>query len=500
MPEISFQNTAPERWKADIMLVPFCEGEIESVFRPELDGAAPWFAAAPALRDVRGEKGELALLHGPPDVFVPRVLTVGLGKRDELDMDTFRKAMAEAISLCAQKNYDTVLLPEPMLNSLPGGWERLIEEAVCAVLLAVHRCDELKKQPERPEKPRWVSLGYAGSNSDCARAAMRRGENAALAVKMTRELANTPANLLAPSDLAQKAAQFAERYGFSCAVMDENALTRHGLGALTAVGQGSAQPPRLIVLEHAPEGREQENPLIFVGKGVTFDSGGLCIKPAAGMHEMKCDMAGAAAVLAAVAVASLENAPRRIIGLLACAENMPDGKAMRPGDVIRAANGDTVEIVNTDAEGRLALCDALVWAQREWTPSAVIDIATLTGACAVALGKGMAGLFCDDAELAERILAAGGACGEPFWRLPLWKPYAEHLKSEIADIRHTGPREGGAINAALFLRHFMNDDTLWAHLDIAGTDWAEKPSALCPKGATGFGARTLLELARGGAL
>jgi leucyl aminopeptidase len=266
------------------------------------------------------------------------------------------------------------------------------------------------------------------------------------------------------------------------------------------VGQGSARPPRLVVLEHAPEGRGQEKPLIFVGKGITFDSGGLCIKTAAGMGEMKGDMAGAAAVLAVTAMAARENAPRRLIGLLACAENMPGGRAMRPGDVVRTVNGDTVENANTDAEGRLALCDALSWAQKEWTPAAVIDIATLTGACAVALGRGLAGLFCDDAELAERIRAAGGACGEPWWELPLWKPYAEYLKSEVADICHTGPREGGAIHAALFLRHFVDESTRWAHLDIAGTDWAEKSSALCPKGATGFGTRTLLELARGGVL
>jgi leucyl aminopeptidase len=218
------------------------------------------------------------------------------------------------------------------------------------------------------------------------------------------------------------------------------------------------------------------------------------------MSEMKGDMSGAAAVLAAVATAARENAPHRIIGRMACAENMPDGRAMRPGDVVRTVNGDTVEIANTDAEGRLVLCDALSWAQKEWTPAALIDVATLTGACAVALGRGVAGLFCDDAELAERIRAAGGACGEPCWELPLWKPYAEHLKSEIADICHTGPREGGAIHAALFLRHFVAESTRWAHLDIAGTDWAEKSTALCPKGGTGFGTRTLLELARGGIL
>ena len=269
-------------------------------------------------------------------------------------------------------------------------------------------------------------------------------------------------------------------------------------GALLAVGQGSARPPRLVVLEHAPEGHEKDKPLILVGKGITFDSGGISLKPAANMQQMKCDMTGAADVLAAIATLAEEDAPRRVIGLLACAENMPDGRATRPGDVVRSAGGDTVEITNTDAEGRLVLCDALAYAQKQWTPAAMVDIATLTGACAVALGTELAGLFCDDTDLAERIRAAGGVGGENYWRLPLWQPYAEQLKSEVADICHTGPREGGAINAALFLKHFVREGVRWAHLDIAGVDWNAKKSPLCPVGASGFGARTLLELARGG--
>ncbi len=281
-------------------------------------------------------------------------------------------------------------------------------------------------------------------------------------------------------------------------MLDEEALAAEGMGALLAVGQGSARPPRLVALEHAPKGHEQDKPLILVGKGITFDSGGISLKPAANMQQMKCDMTGAAAVLAAIAALAEEDAPRRVIGLLACAENMPGGTATRPGDVVRAASGDTVEITNTDAEGRLALCDALAYAQKQWTPAAIIDMATLTGACAVALGTELAGLFCDDEDLAERISAAGGVGGENYWRLPLWQPYAEQLKSEVADICHTGPREGGAINAALFLRHFVREGVRWAHLDIAGVDWNAKKTPLCPVGASGFGARTLLELARGG--
>ncbi len=204
------------------------------------------------------------------------------------------------------------------------------------------------------------------------------------------------------------------------------------------------------------------------------------------------------AVLATLVACAGDELPRRVVGIMACAENMPGGNAMRPGDVVRAASGDTVEIQNTDAEGRLALCDALDYAQKQWTPAAVVDIATLTGACAVALGTQVAGLFCDDDALAEHIRAAGAVGGENYWPLPLWKGYEDNLKSEVADICHMGPREGGAIHAALFLKHFVREGVRWAHLDIAGVDWATKKTALCPVGSTGFGARTLLELARGG--
>jgi leucyl aminopeptidase len=501
MPDIHFQNLDQEMWQADAMLVVFHEGEVDPARCPELLKAAPWLAASPALGDVRGERDELTLLYGQSGHSVPRVLAVGLGPRDTLDVDVVRKAVAGAVSLCAKRGFSSILLPDPMFADLPGGRERLAEEAVCAALLALDRFDALKKKPELPPaRLERIVLGLAGDGQDSRRAAARRGESAAAAVCLARELANMPGNLLSPSMFAQRAERLAGERGFTCTVFGETELEKKGFGAHLAVGQGSAQPPCLIVLEYAPRGHEAENPLIFVGKGITFDSGGLCVKPAAGMAEMKSDMSGAAAVLAAVAAAAGENVPRRLVGLLACAENMPDGRAMRPGDVVRAANGDTVEIVNTDAEGRLVLCDALFWAQKEWTPAAVVDIATLTGACAVALGRGVAGLFSDDAELAEGIRAAGGACGEPYWKMPLWKPYAEHLKSEIADISHTGPREGGAINAALFLGRFVARETRWAHLDIAGTDWEEKSSPLCPRGATGFGTRTLLELARGGVL
>lgn len=498
--DIRFQNLGPEQWKAEVMLAPICQDEDMLEACPELDKAAPWLAVAPALRDFKGKADELALLHGHPDLAVPRVLAVGLGPRETLDLHGVRKAVASAVRRCRQQGYSSILLPEPALARLPGGRERLVEESVCAALLGLYRFAGLKKPADdEPADPQWLALGFDGQSvPDGAHAAARRGENAAGAVRLTRDLATTPGNLLYPEKLALRAQELAGELGFQCTVLDEAELEKEGMGALLAVGQGSARPPRLVVLEHAPGGHEQEKPLIFVGKGITFDTGGISLKPAANMQQMKADMTGAAAVLAAVAALAREGAPRRVIGLMACAENMPDGRAMRPGDVVRAASGDSVEILNTDAEGRLVLCDALAYAQKQWTPAALVDIATLTGACAVALGTQLAGLFCDDEDLSERIRAAGGVCGEEYWPLPLWKPYTEQLKSEVADICHMGPREGGAINAALFLQHFVHEGVRWAHLDIAGVDWATKATALCPVGPSGFGARTLVELARGG--
>lgn len=497
--DIRFQNLGPDQWKGAVMLALCCEGE-SLPGQPELDKAAPWLAVAPALRDFNGRKDELAILHGHPELAIPRVLAIGLGPREKLDNNGLRKAVAAAVQRCRSLGLESILLPEPCLARLPGGRERLVEECVYAAQMALYNFTALKKPVEgEPPAPLWLALGFDGESvPDAAHAAARRGERSARAVALARDLANMPGNLLYPERLAERAAELAKEGGFSCSVLDAEALAREDMNAMLAVGQGSVRPPRLIVLEYAPAGHEQEKPLIFVGKGITFDSGGVSLKPSSNMHQMKSDMSGAAAVLAAITAFAEEETPRRIVGLLACAENMPDGGAARPGDVVRAANGDTVEIINTDAEGRLVLCDALVYAQKMWMPSAIIDVATLTGACMVALGTGLAGLFTDDDTLAERILASGGMAGEHYWRLPLWPDYAEHLKSDIADICHTGPREGGAINAALFLKHFVRDGVRWAHLDIAGVDWNAKKTPLCPVGAAGFAARTLLELGRGG--
>lgn len=487
-----------DSWKADIALA-FCfeDEKMQDAFF-ELEKKCPWLENDLARKDFNGKKDSYALFYGNAEDDLPRVLAGGLGKKEAFSMDILREAVAAAMQKCRKLGMKTVLLPFALFARLTGGQERLIEESVCAAFLALYRFTELKTEKDSLDPdPEWLGIAFEDDISDYAKKSAKFGQIAASAIALARNLDNLPGNMLYPEIFALRALSIAEEYGFSCEILAEEALEKENMGCLLAVGRGSVHAPRLVVLEYAPKGHEQEKPVILAGKGITFDSGGICIKPAAGMMQMKCDMSGAAAVLAAITALAAEKADIRVVGILACAENLPDGKAYRPGDVLVSASGKTVEVINTDAEGRLALCDALAYAQKRWTPSVIIDIATLTGACAVALGTDLAGLFCDDHSLAERLMAAGRLAGENFWQLPLWGKYDEQLKSEVADMKHTGAREGGAITAALFLRRFIKEGELWAHMDIAGVDWNSKPNALCPEGPTGFGVRTLLEFCRG---
>lgn len=496
--DIRFQNAAPEQWGAEIVLAPCCEGESLPVLYPDLDKACPWLAVAPALHDFKGKKDEMAVLYGHPDLKVPRVLALGLGKRADVTLEEVRNALAAASRKCRSLGISSALLPVSCLAGLPGGKKRLVEESVCAFMLGLYEFSELKtRKADDLKDPASFILAFP-EYDEAGQKAARRGEIAAGAVKLGRDLDNLPGNLLYPEVFALRAVELGQRHGFKCSVFGEEALEEMGAGCLLAVGQGSAHPPRLVVLEYSTSAAVDKKPLVLVGKGITFDSGGLCLKPAANMDQMKCDMSGAGAVLATITAAAMEQLNCHLVGVLALAENMPDGRAYRPGDVLTALNGQTVEVLNTDAEGRLVLADALSYVYEKYEPEAVVDIATLTGACAIALGNGLAGLFCDDTALAEKIEAYGAVAGENFWRLPLWKPYEESLKSNVADISHKAGRDGGAITAALFLKNFVKD-IAWAHLDIAGVDWNSKKTPLCPEGASGFGIRTLLELARGAA-
>ena len=308
-------------------------------------------------------------------------------------------------------------------------------------------------------------------------------------VKFTRELVAEPANIIYPESFV---ARCQERYagtGAELTVLDDKQMAELGMGALLGVAQGSRKPARLLAIRW--NGGGSEAPTVFVGKGVTFDTGGISIKPAAGMEDMKWDMGGAGAVAGAMLGLAKRKAKANVIGVCGLVENMPDGNAQRPGDVVTTMSGQTVEVINTDAEGRLVLCDALHWVQQEYAPKAIVDLATLTGAMIIALGHEHGGLFSNDDTLAEQILAAGRASGDLLWRFPLADGYDKLIDSAIADMKNVGPRGGGSITAAQFIKRFVDEGVKWAHLDIAGMVWSEKDGATWGKGATGYGVRVL---------
>ena len=498
--DIRFQVGGPAAWKADIGLLFVCREDAPVDSQPELAEAAPWFTIAPGLRDFRGEKEEGLLMYGLPDLPLPRLLMTGLGPRDACTLDVFRLAVAGAVRRCKDLGLASILLSAPSLERLPGGGLRLLEEAVFAACTSLYNGKKWQTRKDKDEEkpdPAWLALGFTEAFvPDEARTMARRGEHCACGLALARDLANTPSNLLNPAALASRAEELAKRHNMRCEIFDKAAIEAHGMGGLLAVGAGSANEPRLVILEYCPDGCEEQKPLTLVGKGLCFDSGGLSLKPALNMHHMKGDMGGAAAILGALEVVALDAIPRRIAAVLACAENMPDGNALRPGDVVTTLAGLNVEVLNTDAEGRMVLCDALCYAQRRFAPETLVDIATLTGACAVALGSQMAGLFCTDAALKEHLHTLGASVSDHVWPMPLWEPYKELLKSEVADLANIGPREGGAINAAIFLKQFVEHDVRWAHIDMAGTDRTEKGSVLAPVGGSGYGVRLLVELAR----
>lgn len=519
--DIRFQAGSPSEWRAQAAIA-FCFAD-ESIndTAPELVDAAPWLSIAPAVRDFHGTEGELAVFYGHPELAIPRVVAVGLGKRELFTLETLRLAAASAMRRCRDLHVDTVAFAVPQLEQLAAAFlsdcagsenessgatavavnaQRVTEEVICSALLGLYRYDRFRSQKDdKGTDPRWLALLFTGTYVDDAiHAAARRGEAQAHGVAVARDLVNGPANVVTPAFLAEEAQALAKRHRFGVEIFEAEALQAMGMGAFASVFRGAGEAARLIVLEYAPEGTEHDAPIVFVGKGITFDTGGISLKPSAKMHEMKSDMAGAAAILGVFAALGEQDIHRRVIGVLPCTENMPDAHATRPGDVVTSLSGKSIEILNTDAEGRLILCDAMTYAQQRWNPAALIDLATLTGACVVALGTDGAAAFCDDAALSERILTTGHAVGDLYWPMPLWSRYRSKLKSSVADIANVGTREGGAIQAAVFLKDFVEPGVRWAHLDIAGPAFTSECTALCSGGATGFGVRTLFGLVREG--
>jgi leucyl aminopeptidase len=386
-----------------------------------------------------------------------------------------------------------------LTQALPGDPAAAVQAVAEGALLAAYRFDKYKHAKANGARPAELATlalvpgpaaGRGSGGRSALTGALAAGQVRAAATNLARDLSNEPANALHPADLAAAARRLLAGKGVTVKVKNEKELAAEGFGGIIGVGQGADHPPRLIELRYAPKGAAGD--VVLVGKGITFDSGGLDLKTAEGMERMKGDMSGAAAVLGVLKVLPRLRPAVEVHGLVAATDNMPSGSATKPGDVLRAMNGKTIEVNNTDAEGRLTLADAIAYARKEIKPHEIVDIATLTGACSIALGSLCGGAMSNDAALQSRVLAAGARVGERLWPLPLIDEYREGLRSEVADLRNTGPRPGGAITAGLFIREFAGD-TPWVHLDIAGVAFTDKDLPYASKGGVGFGARTLIE-------
>jgi leucyl aminopeptidase len=425
-----------------------------------------------------GKPGSALMLYQVPGVAAVRVLLVGCGKSGRVSLKDYRDAVRAAVRGAAEAGVTdaTLYLSELELDAT-APWA--VHTAVGVALETTYRFDRLKTEKgRRRSELRHVTLGVSRRPSKSLEAALISGAAVGEGVNLARDLGNLPPNICTPSYLAQQALALGRRHRLRVKVLNEQAMKRLGMGALLAVARGSRQPPKLICVEYAG-GRKGDRPIVLIGKGITFDTGGISLKPAGDMDEMKYDMSGAGSVLGTLKAAAQMKLPLNVVGVVPTTENMPGGNASRPGDIVESLSGQTIEILNTDAEGRLILCDALTYAER-YRPAAVIDIATLTGACVIALGHVCTGLFANDDALAEELLAAGAAAWDRAWRLPLWDDYQEQLKSNFADMANIGGRPAGSVTAACFLSRFARNFK-WAHLDIAGTAWRSGKE----KGSTG---------------
>lgn len=437
-------------------------------------------AAATADR-FEGEAGSLC------DLFAPgpqRVILVGV---DKGDAEAFEKAGATVSAKLQTSGQTAVVLDLTGLTFAPSA--EAIARFASGAALRSWRHDKYRTKLTAKAKPTLTDLVIIGANAD-AQAAWARASAVCAGVSLTRELVSEPANIIYPESFVARCKPLTD-LGVEIEVLDEAAMTALGMGSLLGVSQGSQREAQLLVMRWDGTGGAVKTPLALVGKGVTFDTGGISLKPPAGMEDMKWDMGGAGAVAGTMLALATRKAKAHVVGVCALVENMPGGNAQRPGDVVTSMSGQTIEVINTDAEGRLVLCDAMTWVQQKYSPKVMVDLATLTGAIIITLGNEYGGMFANDDDLAAQLSIAGKTSGDPLWRQPLGAAYDKLIDSPIADMKNVGPREGGSITAAQFLQRFVNDGVKWAHLDIAGMVWASKPGAVWDKGATGFGVRLL---------
>jgi leucyl aminopeptidase len=474
----------------DLLIIPVFDGENLPSDVEGLDAATTGAVSrAIASREVQGRPSEL-FLTPVTGWRAGRVALIGAGKPDDYKTERVRRVATAAALGARQRRIGRIAwVHRGSLNAADG-----LRAAAEGLVLASFSGD-IYKTGERsgPPAERLAIVAPSGANVSELQGAVDRGRILGECCNLSRQMCNEPSNLLTPTVFADRAAQIGRDAGLSVEILDEKAIARLDMGLLLGVARGSAEPPRVVVLRHNPTGAPEKPVLGLVGKGITFDTGGISIKPADGMERMKDDMSGGAAVICAMRAIAMLKAPIKVIGVIPATENMPGGRAIKPGDVLKGASGKTVEVINTDAEGRLVLGDGLWYAQQQGATH-LIDVATLTGACVVALGKAAAGLFGQPDAWVDLVRRVAHNAGDRVWPLPLFEEYAEQLRSEIADMVNSGGRPAGACTAAMFVKEFAGG-LPWAHLDIAGTAWAEESKPYQPKGATGPAVRTLAELA-----
>jgi len=443
--------------------------------------------------DFEGKPAEVFLLYAPGSLPSKRILLVGLGKREDINLEKIRQAFSRSMQhLRSAKVTEAAAMAD--INFRGAGKKAIAQAMAEGALLGLYQFTAYKTVG-REEIKEMDKLTIFADNDDYLQ--IQDGINDAKiivdAVYFVRDMVSAPSNEMTPSVLAKKAMEIARRNKVSCTIMGREQMRRMQMNALLGVAAGSNQEPKFIILEYRG-GKKNEPPIVLAGKGLTFDSGGICLKPAEKMDEMKSDMSGGAAVMGALMAAADLHLPINIVSLIPATENMPGGSAFKPGDILKSYSGKTIEVINTDAEGRLILADALAFASK-YKPAAIIDVATLTGACVVALGEDVIGMMGNNAKLKKEIVRASKATGELVWELPLWECYSDLIKSDIADYKNSGGRPAGAITAAAFLSKFVGDFP-WVHLDIAGPAWRSKERAYMPKGASGIAVRLLVEYLR----
>ncbi|HEY9722378.1 MAG TPA: leucyl aminopeptidase [Oscillatoriaceae cyanobacterium] len=490
--------------QADALVVGLFEGaSANEGLAKDLDGATNGLLGGVlAAGDFKGKPGQALVLHLTGAI--KRLVLVGLGKSGELTLEKLRNVGGKGTTIARDAGAKAIAVA--VSGTEPGQWSpatgafdaEVAAQAIAeGALLSLYQMNAYRTK-DREEIKTVDSVTFwtpEASHQEAIKAGVATAQVLADSIALTRDLVVQPGNVITATRMAEEVQKMGKEVGLKVTVLDKPELEKRGFGGLLGVNRGSVEPPKFIIMEWNG-GPKDEAPIVLIGKGITFDTGGISIKPAEGMEKMKYDMAGGGATIGAMRAIAKLGLKRNVVGLVPATDNMPSGSALKPGDVITAYGGQTVEVLNTDAEGRLVLMDALAYASKDLKAQAVIDMATLTGACVIALGTDAMAVLGNNQELVDRVLAAGEKTGDRGWQLPMWKEYNELLRSDIADMKNIGGREAGTITAACFLGRHVGEKTPWVHLDIAGTAWTEKEKPYRPKGPTGVPVRLLVDLVR----